>query len=212
MQAVAGAEPIVPGSWERPSHSRGSPCCCARARRPGPRWSSPGWRSSWSVPGSWRCPGSPARRRRRRPPRAGAGRGGAGRDRALGDGRRTVALAAPRRPAAAAARAPGGADRDRGVGGRAERQPRRRQRAPSSAPRSRARSTEGDLDYFAVDAPIERRGEIVATLVLPRGDASLTIFDDAGRGARQRRDPDGPRRRTRSPSGARSTGRATTCW
>ena len=39
---------------------------------------------------------------------------------------------------------------------------------------------EGDLDYFAVEAPAARWSEIVATLVLSAGDASLTIFDDAG--------------------------------
>jgi hypothetical protein len=38
--------------------------------------------------------------------------------------------------------------------------------------------TAGDLDYFAVDLPAGT--EVVATVVVTRGDASLALFDGAG--------------------------------
>ena len=40
----------------------------------------------------------------------------------------------------------------------------------------------GDLDYFGFDMPERPRGEIVANLVVLKGDASITLFDDAGQG------------------------------
>ncbi len=38
----------------------------------------------------------------------------------------------------------------------------------------------GDRDWFSVDIPAERRGQLVATLVTTDASVTMTLFDDSG--------------------------------
>jgi hypothetical protein len=44
--------------------------------------------------------------------------------------------------------------------------------------------SKGDVDYYAVDIPEDKTGDIVANVVVSAGDVALALFDDAGEALR----------------------------